>query len=294
VRCHLVRAFVFLFASSAFAQTESPSRADLHAHVTMNQALGPFLREVHDVDLLFAAGARSITLLHFADNTAGHAALGQSGPLPSSWIASDRGGLTELGRAIVTRMFELGIVIDVAHANAQTAHDVLDMAERVGASVIYSHAGEDPLRDRNLEDSVAVRIARTGGLIGIGLFRFGWRRAPEADRWPGFQEGTCDEAIAHWMHFSRIAGADAIALGSDLNSIIVRGGPGGACPRGIRNTQDLTRFFQALEQRDVPTRGALARTLELFERSESLASPTRRAAALRRRPPREDLFDVPV
>ncbi len=77
-----------------------------------------------------------------------------------------------------------------------------------------------------------------------------------------------------------------MVLGSDLGSVVLRGGPGRACPEGLRNSFDLSAFFSALEAQGVP-RGSLAtggeRVLSVLERVEALADPRAREAAKARR-----------
>ncbi|WP_162159757.1 dipeptidase [Cystobacter fuscus] len=254
---------------------------------------GEGIRRVEDVDLLYAAGARSITLVHFFDNSVADAADDQFGPLMGRLTNGGDGGLTPLGVEVVRRMMELGIVIDVAHASDRTITEVLALTEPAGVPVVYSHTGAGWADTRCLSAPLARRVGAGGGLIGIGLFRSPFQQVPVEERWEGFEPGTCDDDVAHWLHYTRQAGAEAVMLGSDFNSVIERARPGGSCARGMRHTGDLPALFAALEAHGVTREqldGSAARVLRVLEAVEAHARPEAQRVARGRRPPREDLF----
>lgn len=261
---------------------------------------GEGIGAVEDVDLYFAAGARSLTLVHFTGNALAGAAHGQirrAFGLSTNGRSED--GLTPLGRAAVQRMIQLGMLIDLAHASDRTSLDVLQLTEVAGVPVMNSHAGARALTpmERNLPDELAGRIARGGGVLGVTSFRAFLANVPEAARLPDHQPGSCDDLVAHWLHLARVAGPEAITLGSDFNGTVARPRPGGSCPAGLRNSEDLPGLFAAIEAHGVP-RSALdamgERVLRALEAVETRADPAARAAARARRPPQEDPFDVPI
>jgi microsomal dipeptidase-like Zn-dependent dipeptidase len=105
---------------------------------------------------LYDAGVRMIGITHFFDNRFAGSAHGL-----------EKGGLTELGRELVIRMEELGIVIDLAHLSPAAVEDVLAMATR---PTLVSHGGVRATCDnpRNLSDDQLRAIAAGGGVVGIG------------------------------------------------------------------------------------------------------------------------------
>ncbi|HEX8821389.1 MAG TPA: hypothetical protein VF794_15795 [Archangium sp.] len=116
---------------------------------------------------------------------------------------------------------------------------------------------------------------------------------PSAERWEGFQPGTCDDDVAHWVHYARQVGPEAVMLGSDFNSVILRASPGGACPRGLRHTGDLPALFAALEAHGVSRDtldGSAARLLRVLEAVEARADPALQRSARQPSGPRDDLF----
>lgn len=233
------------------------------------------ITRVEDVDRLHAAGVRVVGLVHFFDNAVADAADNQFGPLGRLTNGAPF-GLSELGRAAVRRMVELGMVVDVEHASPRAVRDVLDVLEPLRAPAIASHVGATFDRPHSLEDESAVRLARLGGLIGVGVYREDRLvPTPGEERFEGFQAGTCDEVVARWLHFARLVGATRVVLGSDFNSLIDRAGPGGGCPRGLRSAADLPALFEALVARGVPRESlddSGLRLLELVERLEAGAS----------------------
>lgn len=258
---------------------------------------GEGISSVEDLDLLYAAGARGVQLVHFTDNSLADADDAQFGTLPGLLLDGPDAGLTALGRAVVRRMAQLGMVVDLAHASERTIADVLPLAEEAGVPVIYSHAGAVTTRPFSLSDAQAVRIARGGGLIGIGVFRSDFLvPTPDEARWSGHQPATCDDVVAHWLHYAALAGHEAVVLGSDLNSMIVRPGPGGECPDGLRHSGDLPYLLAALERHGVPGTSlnqAGPRVMQLLRRVASRADAAAQAHARGSRVPAEDLFDAP-
>jgi membrane dipeptidase len=249
---------------------------------------GEGITRVQDVDTLYRAGMRSLTLVHFIDLELGGASWGQSLDVffgGAHAHGKNPRGLTPLGKSVIERLMDLGVLIDLAHASDALANDVLDLAEARGVPVIASHSGARALMDieRNVSDAMARRVAQTGGAVGVSFFEMQVGEVPESARWPGFQLGTCDNVVAHWLHLAQTAGPEHVMLGSDWNGFIIRGHPGGLCPEGLRHAGDLPRLFAALEKKGVP-RAALDGTgeqlLSIVEAVEAKALPEAQARAL--------------
>lgn len=259
---------------------------------------GAGIARVEDVDVLYAAGVRSIGLVHFTDNALGDARDAQLGDGPALLLDGPSGGLTPLGRQVVRRMMSLGMVVDLSHASERTMGEVLDITERAGVPVIASHEGAAHGSGRTVSATLAARIAASGGLIGVGVYRSPIADpVPQSERWEGFQPGSCDDVVAHWLHYQRAAGAQAVVLGSDLGAPVPRPLPGRGCPHGLRNTGDLPALFATLVKHGVPSdvlSTSAERVLGLLERVEARADPAAVAAARRLRVPEGSPFDVPL
>jgi microsomal dipeptidase-like Zn-dependent dipeptidase len=148
------------------------------------------------VDELYAAGFRILGPAHFFDNEVSGSAHGVN-----------KEGLTELGRAVVKRMEERGMTIDLAHSSRKTIEDVLAIATR---PVIVSHTGVKGTCDnnRNLSDAQLRAVARNGGVVGIGY-------------WDTATCGKNVKAIAQAIrHAVSVAGIEHVGLGSDYDGTI--------------------------------------------------------------------------
>ncbi|HEU0335187.1 MAG TPA: membrane dipeptidase [Gaiellaceae bacterium] len=120
--------------------------------------------------------------------------------------AADEGGLSRLGRALVDRLVELGVVLDLAHASRRTFDDVL--ARAAGAPVLVSHAGCRAVHDhpRNLDDTQLRALADAGGLLCAMLIPIAVDPA----------RPTIERACEHLEHAVETMGADRVGVGGDF------------------------------------------------------------------------------
>jgi len=152
--------------------------------------------KVEAVDALYDAGFRMLGFAHFFDNEVSGSAHGVK-----------KEGLTELGRAVVKRMEERGMTLDLAHASRKTFEEVLALATR---PVVVSHTGVKGTCDnnRNLSDSQLRAIIRNGGMVGIGY-------------WSTATCGKDAKAVARAIrHAVSVAGIDHVGLGSDYDGAV--------------------------------------------------------------------------
>ena len=152
--------------------------------------------EVDNLERLVDAGFRMIGIAHFFDNEMGGSAHGVT-----------KGGLTDKGRELVKRMEQRGVFVDLAHAASQVIEDVLAIAAR---PIIVSHTGVKGTCDntRNLSDDQLKRIARTGGIVGIGF-------------WDTAVCGRDAQAIARAIRYTvELIGVNHVALGSDFDGSV--------------------------------------------------------------------------
>ncbi len=83
-------------------------------------------------------------------------------------------GLTQMGKRLIEKAIQLGIVIDISHANKKTFYDILNVVEQVKANnyepmLIASHSNVRAIcdRDRNLDDEQLQSLKRVGGYLGL-------------------------------------------------------------------------------------------------------------------------------
>jgi microsomal dipeptidase-like Zn-dependent dipeptidase len=152
--------------------------------------------DFRSIDYLFMTGVRVFGIAHMSDNAVAGSAHG--------WR---KHGLTDFGRRVVAHIDSLGGIVDLAHASDATIDDVLAITT---LPVLVSHTGVDGTcpGERNLSDHQLARIAARGGVIGIGF-------------WRGAVCGDDPAAIARAVrHAVRVAGIDAVALGSDFDGAV--------------------------------------------------------------------------
>jgi len=145
---------------------------------------------------LYAAGIRMMAPTHFTDTAVAGAAAGMN-----------KAGLTNLGRQWVRAMEAKQMIIDLAHASPATLRDVTAIATR---PLIVSHTGVKGTcnNPRNLSDDELRAVAKTGGVIGIGL-------------WETATCGTDAAATARAIRYAvNIVGVDHVALGSDFDGAV--------------------------------------------------------------------------
>lgn len=119
-------------------------------------------------------------------------------------------GLTERGRALVARLNELRIPIDVSHASDATFWDVVTASRR---PVIASHSNARRVCDhrRNLDDLQLWAIARSGGVVGLNFHASFVRESGAV---------TTADLLAHAEVMQAIGGDGLLALGSDFDGDI--------------------------------------------------------------------------
>lgn len=147
--------------------------------------------DLASLDTLFAHGFRMAGLAHFFDNDVSGSAHGEA-----------KGGLTPLGRRVVERMQDLGMIVDLAHVSPQGFTEALALTTK---PVVVSHTGVQATcaGPRNLTDEQLRALAARGALIGIGF-------------WDGAVCDASPHAIARAIrHAVNVAGLEHVALGSD-------------------------------------------------------------------------------
>jgi membrane dipeptidase len=184
-------------------------------------------------------------------------------------------GLTDLGKSIIKRMNELGILIDVSHVGEQTFWDAIKETKK---PVIASHSSVWKLcpHRRNLKDDQIKAIARNGGVIHLNFYAgfldstyerkaydFTMRHKKEMDSMtnagtqPDYAqiivfEKYKDEVMSfrpplsllidHIDYIVKLVGVDHVGLGSDFDGIE-------AGPKELNGVQDFPLITKALLER---------------------------------------------
>ncbi len=114
----------------------------------------PIGNDLSLVDSFYSAGVRYITLCHSYNNDI----------CDSSTDSVEHDGLSTFGEEVVSRMNDLGIMIDISHASDASFYDVI---EHTRAPIIASHSCARALCDnpRNLSDEMLLALKANGGVI---------------------------------------------------------------------------------------------------------------------------------
>lgn len=193
-------------AASNSAMRIIRNRNDLESLIVTRQAGNPVIGALlslegahalegrpENINILYDAGFRMLGLVHLFDNDMAGSAHGV-----------EQHGLTDKGRIMLKRALSLGMIIDLAHASPQTIDDVLNIIDR---PVVASHGGVRATCDtvRNLSDRQIRGIAATGGIIGIGIYKY----------------ATCgktmEDTVRAIQHVVNLVGIKYVALGTDFD-----------------------------------------------------------------------------
>jgi len=166
----------------------------------------------------------------------------------SSTDAPIANGLSPFGRAAVTEMNRIGMIVDVAHVSDATMAAVLDVSK---APVIASHSDARALADapRNIPDSLLRRIGASGGVVMVNCYPaflssdwrawdakrtayaksvgvpaniYGPRSPAPLIAWDAQHLAprvTAAKVADHVEHIARIAGHGAVGFGGDYDGI---------------------------------------------------------------------------
>lgn len=153
-----------------------------------------FGRDLDNVDVFYGLGVRSSQITYNFQNWAGSGCNETAGS-----------GLTVFGHALVEKMNESGMLIDLSHASMQTMADAIQASRE---PVIVSHSCCRALFDhnRNTSDENIRAIAEGGGLFGVTQMR-------------PFMTHEIENAVhyyyEHIEHAVNVAGVEHVCIGSD-------------------------------------------------------------------------------
>lgn len=194
-----------------------------HMMLTL-EGIAPLLADLDLLELFSRFGFRSIGLTHNANNWAA------GGCTPSD---AHRYGLTDDGKAFVKRALDLGISIDCAHLSRKGFYDLLGVMN--GKPLINTHAccAEFVDIERNLTNDQLVKLADTGGVVGITFVPdFLSRKKPVS-------EVSSEDVFRHLEHAVELIGIDHVAIGSDFDGVRF-------LPNDIQSLNDVPTFVQRM------------------------------------------------
>jgi membrane dipeptidase len=144
-------------------------------------------------------------------------------------------GLTKLGKQIVHRLNDLGVMIDVSHVGEKTFYDVLGATNK---PIIASHSCAYALRphQRNLKDEQLKAIAKNRGVVFVNFYS-------------GFLDPSYNEItqirpplsllIKHIDYMVKLIGVDHVGLGADFEGAE-------SYPVGLDSVKDYPKITEEL------------------------------------------------
>jgi membrane dipeptidase len=127
-------------------------------------------------------------------------------PFAVGCLDGETGGLADLGRQAIAKMNELGVAVDLSHANTQTTAEGIAVSKKppvithAGCRAVYMHP-------RNKEDRELKALADKGGVIGIYMLPF---------LTPSPKQPMLADYMRHMEHALKVCGEDHVGVGSDV------------------------------------------------------------------------------
>lgn len=182
----------------------------------------------------YSLGIRYMTLTHSNTNDWADS----SGDIDKPAV-KHHNGLTALGKDVVREMNRLGMMVDISHVSDKTFWDALETST---APVFASHSSCRAISNvpRNMTDEMLRALARKGGVIQINFAceflsqasadaskavprmtaaRADGDRALMAEYRKKVPPATIADVVAHIDHAVKVAGIDAVGIGSDFDGI---------------------------------------------------------------------------
>jgi membrane dipeptidase len=181
--------------ATSVAEIRAAKRAGELAVVLHLQGGAPLEGDVDLIEVYHRLGVRVLQLTYNYRNLLGDGCL----------EASDA-GLSAFGRRALTRLGELGIVVDVSHVGVRTSLEAIEVS---AGPVVATHANARALCDhpRNLSDEQLRLLAGRGGVVGLCAF-------------PAFLTRGEDAALHHLLdhaaYIAALVGSEHVGLGLDF------------------------------------------------------------------------------
>lgn len=224
------------------------------------------------LDSLFKRGARYMTLTWNNSTSWASSAWDETNMDLGKPVKISKKGLNDFGKQVVTRMNQLGMLVDLSHVGIQTFYDALAVTKK---PVIVSHSCAYALCPvpRNLKDDQIKAIGKNGGVIHLNFYSgfldstynrkqaaFMQRHQAVLDslkplKWPEYElagflakkypaevdslRPSMNILLDHLDHIVKLIGVDHVGLGSDFDGIE-------SAPQDLDGVEDMPIITSAL------------------------------------------------
>ena len=203
----------------------------------------------------YELGIRYMTLTHSNTNDWADS----SGDMDKAGV-EHHNGLTDFGKQVVREMNRLGMMVDISHVADKTFWDALAVSS---APPFASHSSCRAISNvpRNMTDEMIVALAKKGGVVQVNFAcEFLSQKTADAskDLMPKLASAraennralleqyrktvppaTLADVVAHIDHIVKIAGIDAVGIGSDFDGIQ-------CAPQGLEDVSKFPNLTRAL------------------------------------------------
>jgi membrane dipeptidase len=197
----------------------------------------------------YALGIRYMTLTHTNTNNWADS----SGDIDKPGV-EHHNGLTDFGKQVVREMNRLGMMVDISHVADKTFWGALEVSS---APIFASHSSCRALSNvpRNMTDEMIVALAKKGGVVQVNFFcEFLSQKSADAGKLFTMSEtdpaamakyqknvppATLADVVAHIDHIVKIAGINAVGIGSDFDGIP-------CAPQGLEDVAKFPNLTRAL------------------------------------------------
>lgn len=144
-------------------------------------------------------------------------------------------GLTDFGKALSHRCFELGLIPDISHASEQSVDDLLPIAYEHQKPIIATHSNAYSVygHTRNLRDRHFAAIKELGGIVGVSLCR-----SHLTDT--SLRTATPHHVFEHIDYYMSLGGENMVGFGCDWD--------GTDLPDGMSHVGDLSQIADIMAQ----------------------------------------------
>lgn len=219
---------------------------------------------LYNLERLYARGAKYLTLTWNYNLSWASCAAMESDDMDSK----DK-GLTEIGRTVIRKMNELGMMVDLSHSGEQTFYDVLAVSTK---PILVSHSNAYELcpHFRNLKDAQLEALKSNGGVVGVNFYsgfldpaydarltnlyrsKFGDHGTSKLSTWSMYEklpkelqrqaDAPLSKLLDHIDYLVKKVGIDHVAVGSDFDGIE-------SSPQGLEDVSKFPLLTKALLER---------------------------------------------
>lgn len=205
-----------LCACDNISDAESALIRGEHAVMLSVESADPLEGDISRLDEFYRDGVRMLGLVWNCNRYGSSSHANESGGTDT--------GLSELGKRVIKRCGELGILTDVSHMSRKSFYDAAEIAM---LPILASHSDFYSLcaHPRNLTDDQALTIKRCGGIVGINLYN----SFLEDDE----KSADISSVMRHIEYGLSLLGEDYIGFGFDID------GTDGIYPAGINTASSI-------------------------------------------------------